>query len=299
MNPSPIQILVAGAQKAGTTSLSAYLQHHPSIFGHVTPELPYFVDDDMYERGWDAAARRCYERTGPGIGQLRLAKSAGVCFLPAAAARAHHHNPQMRVLVVLRDPVHRAVSAYRYFLARGLEPAETFHQALAIEEERLETDHARNHRFAYVGRGLYADQVQRLIELFGREHVHVSVFEEFVADPQSGLQELCDWLGLARFSEDDVGDIVSTRHNVTETVGTLLFGLDRLTPAVRRLGVPPSSRVALRRVLTRRRPAPHVELAPAVGEQLRARFAEPNEELYRLLGRRIDLWEGGGSAVAR
>lgn len=298
MSPAPVQVLVAGAQKAGTTSLLAYLDHHPALAGHAATEMPYFIDGQMHQAGWETAARRYYGRVEPGAGQLRLAKSAGVCFVPEAAVRAHRHNPEMKVLVMLREPTQRAFSAFRFFVAREMETAPTFAEALAREEARLAGDEARNHLFAYVGRGLYADQLQRLFELFGREQVHVAVFEEFVAAPVAGLHVVCDWLGVARLSDDDVSEVVTTRHNATEAVGTPLLGLDRLTPLFRRVPLPPGPRVALRRMITRTRPVQHLRLEPAVSQQLRERFAAPNEALFELLGRRIAAWEPNPAAAA-
>lgn len=298
MSSTPVQVLVAGAQKAGTTSVLAYLDHHPSLVGHAAPEMPYFIDGEMFQAGWEPTARRYYGRAEPADGQLRLAKSAGVCFLPEAAMRAHRHNPDMKVLVMLREPTQRAFSAYRYFVAREMETAPTFAEALAREEARLAESADRNHLFAYVGRGLYADQLRRLYELFGREQVHVAVFEEFLAAPVAGLHAVCDWLGVARLSDDDVSAMVTTRHNATETVGTPLLGLDRLRPLARRIPLPPVSRVALRRMVTRARPVQHLRLEPAVSQQLRERFEAPNDALFDLLGRRIAAWEPNPAAAA-
>ena len=106
-------------------------------------------------------------------------------FHPCAPARMAEHLPDVKIMAMLRDPVERAFSAYKHELARGFE-TESFERALALEDERLAGQAERMladasyqsaaHRHqAYVRRGQYAEQLERLRDHFPAEQIHVVV----------------------------------------------------------------------------------------------------------------------------
>ena len=109
---------------------------------------------------------------------------------------------------MLRDPVERAWSAYKHELARGFE-TESFERALELEDARVQPDldqmladpsyAGRSHRHhSYRRRGQYAEQVQRLVDLLGRDRVHVVDSARFFSTPQEEFARVTDFLGLAR-----------------------------------------------------------------------------------------------------
>ena len=127
-------------------------------------------------------------------------------FHPLAPGRIAAELPNARVVVMLRNPVDRAVSAYGHERRRGFESA-GFVDALAREQERLadevdrltRDEHYRSfaHRHhAYLRRGEYAGQVAALIDAVGRDRVYVMDADAFFADPESEFVALQRWLGL-------------------------------------------------------------------------------------------------------
>jgi hypothetical protein len=128
---------------------------------------------------------------------------------PFAMERMARDLPGVKLVVMLRDPVERAFSAYKHECARGYE-WETFEKALELEDDRLvgETDRMRadpsyesfTHRHhSYTCRGHYADQLERIFELFPRDHVHVIDSEAFFARPAQEYRALTDFLRLRPF----------------------------------------------------------------------------------------------------
>ena len=291
-----LDVLIAGVQKAGTTSMLGYLKHHPSLVGHEWDESSYFVDDRIYEAGWDEHRRRLYRGKSVGENQLLFAKSSGVTFIPGALDRAKQHNPSIRLIVMLREPGARAYSAYRYLLGSRLERSTTFGEALRLEDVRLATDFGENHHFAYKRRGLYAPQLEEAYERFGRDQVRVVVLEEFQADPVRAMGELIDWLGLVPWSSARVEEILSNRR-LPYSMQLPVTGLGRVPSSLGRLVVPPRWRPLVRSAVTRQPATKPGPFEPESRELLTRRFEEPNQALYRLLGRTITAWEQPGTGA--
>lgn len=208
--------LIIGGQRCGTTSLFRTLAQHPAVLTPILNKGVHYFDT-AYPRGmgWyrahfplHATARRVERRTG--VKPLTFESSPYYGFHPLAADRIERDLPGVKVLVLLRDPVERAYSAHAHELARGFETEESFERALELEEERLAgaeevlradpraSHHAHRH-LAYLARGRYADQLERLEPLFGRERILVIDSHRFFADPHPAYDRVLRFLGVRRF----------------------------------------------------------------------------------------------------
>jgi len=202
--------LVIGAQKAGTTALYAYLRWHPSVLGPSWKEVSYF--DRHFPRGaaWYRGQfptrghrERVRRRTGwAAVGEA----SPSYVFHPLAPARVAELLPHARLVALVRDPVHRAYSHFQHEVALGREPL-SFEEALEREEERLAGEIERMCReptyfsapwwdHAYQARGRYAEQLERWLDAFPREQLHVVVSEEMGSRPASTYASVLEFLGL-------------------------------------------------------------------------------------------------------
>lgn len=231
----PISVMIAGAQKAGTTSLHEVLASHPDVHSHPQQEFGFFVDDKLFEGGFAREFIRAFGNEQVRPEQTVLAKSVGVMFLPIAAQRLADHNPSCRIIVSLRNPFERAISAFRYQLQVGREhPGTSFAQTLEREQKNLSLETMGDlHHVAYISRGLYSEQVRRLFDLFGRDSVKVVKFEELdnSDDLYSELQRFC---GL------ELHDL-SGNHQANQTGSAV-------SPAISRLARSKLIRVATARV---------------------------------------------------
>ncbi len=201
--------LVAGAQRSGTTTLFRLLADHPNLVRPTLDKGTGYFDDNHY-RG-----SRWYRAHFPLRALARLRARGPVqtfeisgyyMFHPLAPGRIAEELPNARVVVMLRNPIDRAVSAYGHERRRGFE-SEGFVDALAREQERLadevdrltRDEHYRSfaHRHhAYLRRGEYAGQVAALIDAVGRERVYVMDADAFFADPEAEFVALQRWLEL-------------------------------------------------------------------------------------------------------
>lgn len=204
--------VVAGAQRAGTTSLYRALMSHPLVLPpNYHKGVNYF--DINYDRGlaWYQGhfpvERLAHLRTRRHGGTpVTFDPSGYYMFHPLAAERMALDLPSVKVVTMVRDPVDRAHSAHKHELARGFE-TEPFERALELEDARLAGEEARlraepgyhsfSHRHhAYVRRGQYAEQLARFLEVLPRGHLHVVESEKFFETPEEEYVKLLDFLGL-------------------------------------------------------------------------------------------------------
>lgn len=206
MTPS---VIVVGAQRSGTTTMFRLLEAHPDLLRPtLTKGTGYF--DDEFDRSWDWYVGH-FPLRRPGdprsaAGRLTFECSGYYLFHPLAAGRIAAALPDVRVVVLVRDPVARALSAHRHEYARGFErlPLE---QALAAEEARVAGEEARlatepgyrsfaHRHHAYLQRGEYARQIGRFHRALGVDRVHVVDADRFFADPEGRFGALQRELGL-------------------------------------------------------------------------------------------------------
>ncbi len=195
--------LIIGAQKAGTTSLHAYLCEHSRVPAAAKKEVHFF--DQEFHRGTDWY-RAHFQRKKDGR-TLSGESTPYYLFHPLAPQRAAEVLPDCKLIVLLRNPVDRAFSHHNHECALGFEDLD-FERAIAAEprrlageEERLATE-PRYRSFAhqhhsYISRGRYAEQLERWLESFGRERLLVLSAEDLFAEPGRVVGEAQEFLGLA------------------------------------------------------------------------------------------------------
>ena len=212
--------IMIGAQRCGTTSLFRALMAHPQIVRPAFHKGINFFDLNYYRgltwyRGHFPVARIAQAATGRYGGPVTFEASGYYMYHPFAMERLASDLPGVKLVVMLRDPVERAFSAYKHEYARGFE-WESFETALELEDERLigEIDRMRadpayesfTHRHhSYTRRGHYADQLERIFGLFPRAQVHVMDSEAFFARPEQEYRTLTDFLGLRPFEPASFG----------------------------------------------------------------------------------------------
>ena len=205
---------MVGAARAGTTSMYDYLRAHPQIYMPPTvagKEPSYFCD---LTPPW-ATQYRDFESYltlfAKGRGRQAVGDgSTNYLVAPESAGRIRERYPHAKILMILRNPVARAHSLYRYICGWGFEDASTFEKGLAREAARL--GNARfiaqwqllYHAFLYYHSGLYAEQVARYLEAFPREQVHIVLFDDLKKDLLGTVQGIYRFLGVDPAYEPDL-----------------------------------------------------------------------------------------------
>ena len=199
--------LIIGAQRSGTTSLYRYLCTHPDVRPALRKEIHYYDFKFAKGRAWYGAhfplgafPRRVRRQTGEA--------SPYYMVHPLAPARAQAHNPRLKIIAILRDPVERAYSHYHKNRAQGRERL-SFEDAIDAEAERLAACDARlrqaphyycdnHHHFSYLDRGRYGHYLGKWLKHFPGKQMLVLAAEELFADPNGVANETFAFLGLAR-----------------------------------------------------------------------------------------------------
>lgn len=252
--------------------MTRYLDAHPQV--HMAPgkELRFFTTNYDKGVGWysdqfaGAEARLCGEATPAYLAN------------PTAMNRLRELLPDVRLIAILRDPVDRALSHYWMARERGRESRE-FPHAAYDEMGQLRMDVARSAILPYLGPGLYAHHLGRVLDLFPRTRVLPLIFERMVDDPISGYRELCTFLEIdPEYVPDNLGRVVNPyvtfRSLALREKARKLPRLPRR--AVQRFNTSFAARYPPMPIETRR--------------ELNQFFLEPNRSLERLLGFRIDEW---------
>lgn len=189
-----IDFIIAGVQKAGTTALFDYLADDPAYVMPRTKEIHFFDDD---ERDWsrpdyaDYHAHFDWARSG-----LRGEATPIYCYWPRSMERIAAYNPQIKLILMLRDPTERAWSHWRMETARGVE-TRSFSRCIREGRRRLfEADPWGAHReFSYVERGFYSEQIGRIRTLFPEGNLLILQAEELKHRPNEALRRVADFLG--------------------------------------------------------------------------------------------------------
>lgn len=199
------QLVIPGAMKAGTTSLFEYLRGHPQLRASREKEIHYFDMNFHRGVGWYAGQfPRC--PAAGGAAPLAFESSPYYLFEPRVPLRLRELLPDVKLVVLLRDPVDRAFSHYHNNRRLGREPL-SFEQAidaeperLAGEEERLLADPrvvSRSHKwYSYLHRGLYHEQLLRWRACFPAGQMHVVDAGRLFACPRVVLAEVLAFLGV-------------------------------------------------------------------------------------------------------
>jgi hypothetical protein len=197
-------VLIIGAQKSGTTSLFNYLVRHPDVLPSLRKEVHYF--DFNYDRGL-----KWYRAHFPYTHQLRrgtltLDASPYYQVHPLVPQRAAELLPGVKLVALLRNPVDRALSHYQHEVRGGRETL-SFAEAIEKEPERLAGEEKRlredpsyysynHHRYSYMQRGLYVEQLRRWVEHFPRSQLLVLQAESLFRAPAEVTGEVYRFLGL-------------------------------------------------------------------------------------------------------
>ena len=197
----PLDFLIIGAQKAGTTTLYRLLSEHPQVFVPPSKELPFFTRNDANEETFKVFRREHFsvQPDGSRVGKVT---PQYLCD-PAVSARLKALTPQTRLVVILRDPVERAYSHYRMSLRRGLE-SRSF--AKVIDDMLEPTDLAvartlkpglMSENRTYVVWGEYGRLLAPYKDEIAQNRVLILSTRGLECNPKSAMNRLLEFLGLS------------------------------------------------------------------------------------------------------
>lgn len=199
-------LFIIGAPKCGTTSLYEWLKGHPDVFMAPFKEPCYFARDLAFETSsyyfrYDADRER-YLALFAGAGTEKRLGEASTRYLYSkdAPRLIAAEAPDPRIVVMLRNPVDMMASLHAHKLASGTEDLAELGDAVAAEEDRRSgrrlPPNSNPLLSTYLERAMFGDQLARWFDVFGRERIHVMIFEDVVREPAADFRALLEFLDL-------------------------------------------------------------------------------------------------------
>ena len=206
--------LILGAQKSGTNSLYWYLRQHPFVKRATTKEILFF--DKYYDRGLDWY-RVCFPFKFQKyilkniLGKNLVTGEATERYLdhPLSPQRVKDTIPNVKFIILLRNPIDRAYSHYNMRFGVGNETL-NFEDAIKKEEERTKGEFERMEKdenyysqsyfhHSYLNRGIYVDKLKRWMTVFSKEQFLIIQSEEFLRNTSKIYNQVLEFLNLPRW----------------------------------------------------------------------------------------------------
>jgi hypothetical protein len=257
--------IIIGVARGGTTSLYNYLIDHPNIRPAAAKEV-HFFDNQFYKGKYWYQGQFPYTIQKYYAENVRKEKfltgeaSPYYIYHPYAASRIAEALPQVKLVLLLRNPVERAYSHYSWEVSWGTETL-SFEEAIEREQARIATEIPRlatqygfNHQhFSYVTRGHYAEQIQIWFKHFSRDQFLILKSEDMYKEPAGIYKQIIEFLELP-IAEQKVAGREFKQYN---------------QPEQRKSGVPFTPK----------------KISPETRQRLIEYYRPHNDRLYELLGR--------------
>jgi hypothetical protein len=176
-----VSFIGIGAQKCASTWLHDVLAQHPDL---CMPAGRKEVDFFSYH--YDFGFQWYEQRFATEAPQLAGEISPSYLHAPGAAERAARYNPDMRIVLIVREPVSRALSNHRHEVRIG-----------HFRGTDLSFEAGLRNNPSYIEQGLYARHLRRWLEFFPRHNILVLRFDDLRERPGDAVEGLCRFLSVA------------------------------------------------------------------------------------------------------
>lgn len=199
-------LFIVGAAKSGTYSMHRILNQHPQIYMSAIKEPVFFNKFERFDQIQEEDIQEYIRGFFSHVKDELYIGESSVDYLisPNCAEIIHEFNPDAKIIIILRNPVQRAISGYKMML-RDRRTTKSFDEAL--QEKDILTR-----------KGLYYQDVKRYIDTFGRDAVKIYIFEEMVRGMDSVFKDLCTFLGVSDFSFD-----CSKKYNIKGKIDNSVY----------------------------------------------------------------------------
>lgn len=303
-----IDFVIVGEPKSGTTALADFLAQHPEICFSTPKEPHYFARDLLAESDkfhnkpvyYPARTPEEYRKLfKPAAGEHLFGEaSTGYLYSKTAAKNIYQHNPDTKIIVLLREPVSFLHSLHTQYVNEAVENETDFGQALALETERRRDWSAvpKNCRVPsylyYSERIEYAKQLKRFLDVFPAGQLLILTNEEFRDDNAGVYKKVVEFLSIDASFTPTFASVHNSKQVRLKSVSSLVQN-PTLKASVRkalgeRLYTRAQKNIAEKILL---KSAGRAELAPDVLAKLRREARPEVEKISRLLKRDLaSLW---------
>lgn len=180
-----------GAQKSGTTTLYKILEQEEKIYLSNPKEIHYF--SLHYNNGENWYEKHFKNRTD---NQIAGEITPYYLYHQESAKRIYNYNPEIKLIVLLRNPIERTISHYHHAVKRGYEELGLI-DALKAEKQRLNKGGSYSHqKHSYLSRSLYIEQLERYEKLFDKSNILIIKSEDLFNSKNNSINKIFEFLEI-------------------------------------------------------------------------------------------------------
>ena len=243
--------LCIGVQKSGTTSLINYLNQNNEIF--IKTGESHFFDAIEPTESEIANYENTFETNKLIVGE----KTPSYNYLQYAMDRIYNYNSNIKLILILREPISRAFSQYNMNLNYNNKTLHDVNEEQILidfeKEENIKLSEINSNGIYYINRGKYDEIITYILSKFPKENLFIGISEEIKTN-KNIYNDIFKFLGAKPLNE------------MNENIDTHIMKYSKQIPKM-------------------------------LEKKLYNIYKEHNERLYKILGRRIDIWENYYSKI--
>lgn len=287
-----IDFIGIGVEKSGTTWLVNMLKKHPDVFMPEQKELYYFnkefahypnLKNFQYGKplSWYTSFFKDAKKN-----QIKGEVSPAYLWSKNAVKDIFNFDPNIKIIVILRDPIEKIFSLYLFYLQLGIISKMNFEQALKKRPDLIE-------------RSLYYCSLKKYFDLFPRKNIKVMLFDDLKKDRIEFLKEIERFLDIKEFIPDSVNEnsnvtgvpVCSNVNNLIQKTRYFLRknNLNFLIDAMRMLKLDKLNNAII--IKNRKEFYQKPQIDECSKEKLKSYFRDDINKLEKLIGRDLSQWK--------
>lgn len=290
-------LYIIGAPKCGTTAMADYLREHPDIFVPLMKEFLYFGTD--IPRKKPRMSEQKYLECFDSWGSERFGIDATPMYLYSKSARweIKAASEQAKIMVMVRNPTDMVYSLYSQLKYEGKEFVSTLEEALSLESERVRTGYQPPNgnsstiiRYSYLCK--VAPHVKACFDCFGRENVHVIIYDDFKLDTKKAYIDVLDFLNLDIYLPKEFGVKNSNKRSRSKMIQHIASDPPAILGPILKPFLSRETRWKIRSFISALNGVkePREEMNPETRLRLNETFATDVEYLSEILDRDLTEW---------
>lgn len=296
-------LFLIGAPKCGTTAMSHYLASHPQIYMSEEAGMkePHFFNADhskAHDQYWDFGRTEgeylSLFNGAPKTVEYMGDASVFYLYSKVAVPEIIKKNKNSKLVAMVRNPVHLAVSLFNQNYKNNQENVKSFEDAWYLQRERAigvfpVPKFWNDRRLLLYGEiAKTGEQLARVLDVVDREQLHVIVYDDFSVDPHGAYRGILEFLGVEDDGRQDF-PVLNPRKDFR--IPSLEFFMRRLSVVRQRLGIPGgwgiNALIDSFNVVEGRKPD---SLSPELLADMVAYFRDDVALLSEILGRDFSHW---------
>jgi hypothetical protein len=276
-----------GEAKCGTTTLYNILKQHTDIYLPEAKEPFLFVMSE-----WEHKVKNYESKHYAGVSNESVIGDMTTWYLYPEYVPQRIYNtlgPDVKFVILLRNPVDRAFSHYLHRRRKG-EETKKFEKAISLEKKRLAKSRYNMLHYSYLDRGYYSSHIKNYLKFFPAENFRYFLFEEFIGNPEKVAKEIFRFL--------DIDENQNIDYNIHSNKSYMI----KRKYAIRLMSKRGGLAGKIRRILSRKlknklkeriskpssNPVEKIDIKTA--QSLMQQYTQEIHELEELIGRDLSIW---------